>query len=121
MEDEDKALLSNECNVKQIFRLGLQALKNRQLIQGKSSYASNSSNKRLHSKDADMSLQSRRKTHKVVLDSVAFTQNVTKKKVKGKARQHQVTPEFTSDDDEMDEDNGSLVSPTGEISWLDNF
>jgi hypothetical protein len=57
----------------------------------------------------------------VVLDSASFTQNVIKKKGKGKAHQHQVTSEFTSDDDEMDEDNGSSVSPTGEISWPDNF
>jgi hypothetical protein len=99
----------------------LQALKNRQLIQGESPYASNSSNKRSHSKDADKSLQSRRKTCKVVLDSAAFTQNVTKKKGKGKAHQHWVTSEFTSDDDKIDEDNGFLVSPTGEISWLDDF
>jgi len=119
--DEDKALFSNERNVKEIFRLGLQALKNRQSIQGESSYASDSSNKRSRSKDADNSPQSRRKTRKVVLDSASFTENVSKKKGKGKARQRRVTPEFTSDDDEMDEDNGSLVSPTGEISWLDNF
>src|SRR6267154_2748172 len=51
----------------------------------------------------------------------SYTENVTKNKGKGKARQRRVTPEFTSDDDEMDEDDGSLVSPTGEISWLDNF
>jgi hypothetical protein len=57
----------------------------------------------------------------MVLDSAAFTENVTKKKGKGKAYQCRVTSKFTSDDDEMDKDNGSLVSPTGEISWLDNF
>lgn len=50
MEDEDKALFSNEHNVKDIFQLGLQALKHRQLIQGESSYASDSSNKRLLAK-----------------------------------------------------------------------
>jgi len=121
MEDKDKELFSNEHNVKEIFRLGLQALKTRQSIQGESSYASDSSNKRSRSKDADNSPQSRRKTRKVVLDRASFTENVTKNKGKGKARQRQVTPEFTSDGDEMDEDDGSLVSPTGEISWLDNF
>jgi hypothetical protein len=57
----------------------------------------------------------------LVIDNAPFTQNVIKKKAKGKAHQRQVTPEFSSDDDKMNENNSSLVSPTGEISWLDNF
>jgi hypothetical protein len=31
-----------------------------------------------------------------------------------------MTAQYSSDD-QMDEDNGSLVSPTHKISWLDNF
>jgi hypothetical protein len=120
MEDEDRAFFSNECNVKEIFQLGLQALGNRQSIQGAGFYASDSSNKRSCSKDADNTSQASSKTHKLVIDSAAFTQNVTKKKSKGKGRQCWVTPQYSLDD-QMVEDNGSLISPTSKICWLDNF
>lgn len=46
IEDEDRAFFANERNVKEIFQLGLQALKNRLSVQGESSYISDSSNKR---------------------------------------------------------------------------
>ena len=66
MEGKDKDLFSDDMSVKEIFRLGLRALKKKQAATGESSVTSDSSNKRPHSKPAGKPLQPRKKSHKMV-------------------------------------------------------
>ena len=113
MEVEDQVLFSDDVNVKEILRLGVRALKEKQGARGEASFASDgSSSKRSHS---DVSATTRKMRKVQVIDKDTFIAGCANKKDKGKDKETQKprprprphrrrsTPVFTSDEEHRDE------------------
>jgi len=128
MEGKDKDLFSDDMSVKEIFRLGLKALKKKQdATGGESSVASDSSNKRSRSKPAAKRLQPRKKIRRMVSSEESEeSDSVGSSKYVGKAPQHgrrhrptQLGPPIYTDDGEDDEAQpASANAPDAQIDSM---
>ena len=127
MEGKDKDLFSDDMSVKEIFRLGLRALKKQQAATGESSVASDSSNKRPRSKPAGGPSQPRKKSRRMVSSEESEeSDSVGSLKYVGKAPQHgcrhrptQLGPPIYTDDGEDDEAQpASANAPDAQIDSM---